>query len=138
MFTLPRNSRARACRRARDYLLKTLGVFLSCCLAACAVGPTFMRPQAPASPHYTYEEEPSATIAAEGGTQRFQRGAKIAADWWRLFNCSKLDAVVIQSIANNPTLQAAQASLRQSRYDYLARVFSPIPEVGIENICKEF
>src|ERR1039458_4386618 len=130
MFTLPRNSRARACRRARDYLLKTLGVFLSCCLAACAVGPNFMRPQAPASPHYTYEEEPSATIAAEGGTQRFQRGAKIAADWWRLFNCSKLDAVVIQSIANNPTLQAAQASLRQSEDNLRAGYGIFYPQLG--------
>ena len=42
-------------------------------------------------------------------------GAEIAADWWRLFNCPKLDAVVLESIANNPSLQAAQASLRQSQ-----------------------
>jgi outer membrane protein TolC len=114
MFTLPRNSRARTSRGSRDYLLKTLCVFLSCGLAACAVGPDFVRPTAPATQRFTYDEEPRGTIATEGGAQRFERGAKIAADWWRLFNCPKLDAVVMQSIANNPTLQAAQASLRQS------------------------
>jgi NodT family efflux transporter outer membrane factor (OMF) lipoprotein len=89
-------------------------MFLSCGLAACAVGPDFVRPTAPATQRFTYKEEPRGTIATEGGAQRFERGAKIAADWWRLFNCPKLDAVVMQSIANNPTLQAAQASLRQS------------------------
>ena len=130
MFILPRNSRARARRRARDHLLKTLCVLLSCCLAACAVGPDFVRPEAPATRHYTYEEEPSGTIAAEGGTQRFERGAKIAADWWRLFNCSKLDAVIMQSVANNPTLQAAQASLRQSEDNLRAGYGIFYPQLG--------
>jgi NodT family efflux transporter outer membrane factor (OMF) lipoprotein len=130
MFTLPRNSRVRACRCARHYLLKTLCVVLSCCLVACAVGPDFVRPERPATPNYTYEEEPSGTIAAEGGAQRFERGAKIAADWWRLFNCSKLDAVVIQSIANNPTLQAAQASLRQSEDNLRAGYGIFYPQLG--------
>jgi NodT family efflux transporter outer membrane factor (OMF) lipoprotein len=51
----------------------------------------------------------------EGGPQRFEHGGQIAADWWRLFSCPKLDAVVMQSITNNPTLQAAQAALRQSQ-----------------------
>jgi NodT family efflux transporter outer membrane factor (OMF) lipoprotein len=94
------------------------------------VGPDFVRPQGPATPHYTYEEEPRVTIAAEGGAQRFDRGAKIAADWWRLFNCSKLDALVIQSVANNPTLQAAQASLRQSEDNLRAGYGIFYPQLG--------
>ncbi len=130
MFTLLKNSRARACRPARHYQLNTLCVFLSCCLAACAVGPDFVRPQAPVNPHYSYQGEPSATIAAEGVTQRFEPGAKIAANWWRLFNCSKLDVVVTQSIANNPTLQAAQASLRQSEDNLRAGYGIFYPQVG--------
>jgi NodT family efflux transporter outer membrane factor (OMF) lipoprotein len=95
-------------------LLKGLCIFLSCWFTACAVGPDFVRPKAPATQRYTYEKEPAQTIVAEGGAQRFEQSAKIAADWWRLFSCPKLDAVVVQSVANNPTLQAAQASLRQS------------------------
>ncbi len=140
MFTSPRNSRAGDCRWARHRLLKTLFVFLSCCLAACAVGPDFVRPEGPSGRRYTYEEEPSATIAAEGGAQRFERGAKIAADWWRLFNCSKLDAAVIQSIADNPTLQAAQASLRQSEDSLRAGygVFFPQLSAGFQPTRQQF
>ena len=130
MFTLPRNSHAGVWRRAHDQLLKTLCVFLSCWLAACAVGPDFVRPEGPASRQYTYEEQPSGTIAAQGGAQRFERGAKIAADWWRLFSCPKLDAVVMQSIANNPTLQAAQASLRQSEDNLRAGYGIFYPQIG--------
>jgi len=94
------------------------------------VGPDFVRPEGPSGRHYTHEEEPSGTTAAEGGAQRFERGAKIAADWWRLFNCSKLDAVVLRSIANNPTLQAAQASLRQSEDNLRAGYGVFYPQLG--------
>lgn len=130
MFTLPINSRTGACGRARDHLLKALCVFVSCCLAACAVGPDFVRPRGPANPHYSYQEEPSATIAAEGVAQRFEPGAKIAADWWRLFDYSKLNVVVIQSIDNNPTLQAAQASLQQSEDNLRAGYGIFFPQLG--------
>ncbi len=78
------------------------------------MGPDFVRPTAPVTQRYTYEEKPAGTIVAEGGAQHFEQSAKIAADWWRLFSCPKLDAVVTQSFVYNPTLQAAQASLRQS------------------------
>ena len=94
------------------------------------MGPDFVRPEGPASRHYSYEEEPGKTIAAEGVAQRFERGAKIAADWWRLFDCPKLDAVVMQSIANNPTLQAAQASLRQSEDNLRAGYGIFYPQLG--------
>ncbi len=89
-----------------------------------------MRPEGPASRRYTYKEEPGGTIATVGGAQHFEHGAKIAADWWRLFNCSKLDALVMQSIANNPTLQAAQASLRQSEDNLRAGYGIFYPQLG--------
>ena len=56
-----------------------------------------------------------ATVTADGQAQHFTPGAAIAADWWRLFQSAPLDAVVQQAISNNPTLQAAEASLRQSQ-----------------------
>ncbi len=130
MSTSPRNSRAEGCCRGCDYVLKALCVLLSCWIAGCALGPDFVRPEGPIGHHYTYEEEPGGTIAAEGGAQRFERGAKIAADWWRLFDCSKLDAIVMQSIANNPTLQAAQASLRQSKDNLRAGYGIFYPQLG--------
>ena len=99
-----------------------------------------MRPQGPASRRYTYEEESDRTIAVEGGAQTFEPGARIAADWWQLFKCPKLNAVVVQSIADNPTLQAAQASLRQSQ-DYLRAgygIFYPQLGASFEPTRQQF
>jgi len=94
------------------------------------VGPNVVRPAAPATQRYTYGEEPAGTIVAEGGAQRFGNGAKIAADWWRLFGNPQLDAVVMQSIDNNPTLQAAQAALRQSQDNLKAGYGIFYPQLG--------
>jgi len=116
MSTLLKNSWPRTTTGTRASRLNWLGaMLLSCSLGACAVGPNFARPKGPTTQRYTYGEESAGTIAAEGGPQRFEHGARIAADWWRLFDCPKLDAVVMQSVANSPTLQAAQASLHQSQ-----------------------
>ena len=84
-------------------------------LGGCAVGPDFVRPTAPDTDRFTREPLPAATVAADGQTQHFVSGVAMTADWWRLFKSAQLDAVVEQAIANNPTLQAAEASLRQSQ-----------------------
>ena len=94
------------------------GAVLSAILAllgGCAVGPNFVRPAAPDTDRYTHEAQPEATVKADGQAQHFTPGAEITADWWRLFQSPQLDAVVRQAISNNPTLQAAEASLRQSQ-----------------------
>jgi NodT family efflux transporter outer membrane factor (OMF) lipoprotein len=91
------------------------GIALLCVLSGCAVGPDFARPDAPPVTHYTTGTDPVMTTSAGGTAQRFSPGANIAADWWRLFNSSKLDAVIAEAIAGNPGLAAAQASLRQSQ-----------------------
>jgi NodT family efflux transporter outer membrane factor (OMF) lipoprotein len=131
MFISRRNSSAaaRACWCGR--VLYPLLAILCCYAAACAVGPDFVRPRAPATAQYTPGEEPAQTVAATGGgSQHFEFGARVAADWWRLFNCPKLNAVVIQSFAGNPTLQAAQASLRQSQDNLRAGYGIFYPQLG--------
>ena len=101
-------------------------------LAGCAVGPDFVRPTPPPVDHYTQGAEPTATIPADGQTQHFAKGATVSADWWRMFNSAKLDAVIHEAIAKNPTLQAAQASLRQSQDNLRAGygVFFPQLDAG--------
>ncbi|MDR3579612.1 MAG: efflux transporter outer membrane subunit [Oryzomonas sp.] len=101
-------------------------------LAGCAVGPDFVRPAPPAVDHYTQGAEPSATIAADGRAQQFAKGAPVPADWWRLFNSAKLDAVVNDAITGNPSLQSAQSSLRQSQDNLRAGygVFYPQLDAG--------
>jgi NodT family efflux transporter outer membrane factor (OMF) lipoprotein len=84
-------------------------------MGGCAVGPNFVRPAAPDTDRYTHEAQPEATVKADGQAQHFTPGTDIPADWWRLFKSPQLDAIVRQAISNNPTLQAAEASLRQSQ-----------------------
>ncbi len=88
---------------------------LLCVTSGCAVGPNFHRPPAPAVTHYTNGADPAATASVQGTAQKFTAGAAVAADWWRLFQSTQLDAVVGEAIAHNPGLHAAQASLRASQ-----------------------
>jgi NodT family efflux transporter outer membrane factor (OMF) lipoprotein len=103
-------------------------------LGACAVGPDFVRPVAPDADRYTHGPLPATTVAADGQAQHFTSASAIAADWWRLFGSAQLDAVVMQAIANNPTLQSAEASLRQSQDKLRAGygVFYPHIEAGLD------
>ena len=109
-------------------------------LIGCAVGPDFVRPNPPTVDRYTSGSQPTATIAADGQAQQFEQGAKIAADWWRLFNSSEVDAVIKEAITNNQTLQAAQASLRQSQENLRAGygVFYPQLDVGFDATRQKF
>jgi NodT family efflux transporter outer membrane factor (OMF) lipoprotein len=101
-------------------------------LGACAVGPDFARPKPPAVEQYAQGKQPAATVAAEGKGQTFVAGSKVSADWWRLFSSPQLDAIMKQAIADNPSLQAAQASLRQSQDNLQAGygVFFPQVDAG--------
>ena len=62
--------------------------------------------------HYSNGADPAATASAQGTAQHFTPGAQVAADWWHLFDSPQLDAVMTEAVANNPGLDAAQASLR--------------------------
>jgi NodT family efflux transporter outer membrane factor (OMF) lipoprotein len=106
---------AKKARKRREWVVKGLSLLLPLWIIGCAVGPDFVRPKPPPVERYTHETGPTATLSADGQKQTFELGAKIARDWWRLFNSSKLDGVIKEAMANNPSLQAAQASLRQSQ-----------------------
>ena len=96
----------------RHGVLPVLGLAL---LGGCAVGPDFVRPAPPDTDRYTRETPAAATVEADGRAQQFIAGAPLPSDWWQLFGSSQLDAVVWLAVTNNPTLQAAEASLRQSQ-----------------------
>ena len=97
-------------------------VALAC--ASCAVGPDFQRPAPPESPGYAFLPAPAATasaVVAQGESQRVVLGERIRADWWRLFGSPELDALVARALAANPTIEAAQASLRIARENAAAQ-----------------
>jgi len=98
--------------RSAEFGMCMLSAFF---IFGCAVGPDFVRPEPPAVSQYTRETQPPSTVPADGQAQHFIQGGEIASDWWRLFNSAKLDTLIREAFANNQTLQAAQASLRQSQ-----------------------
>jgi NodT family efflux transporter outer membrane factor (OMF) lipoprotein len=100
--------------------------------AACAVGPNFVRPAAPQGKSLTAQPLPESTVLADGKVQRFAEGQKVAADWWRLLSCPQLDAIVVESLAKNPSLEVARATLRMSQDTLRAGygVFVPQGSVG--------
>lgn len=101
-------------------------------LTGCMVGPNFVRPKPPASDHFNRGGDAAQTSPAEGVAQHFIKGAEPSANWWQQFNSSKLNEIVHEGLANNQTLQAAQASLRQSS-DYLKAGYGVFyPQLGGE------
>ena len=103
-------------------LLRGGGVFLVAALSlgGCAVGPDFVRPGPPATDRYSPEKAIVDTMSAAGTAQHFTPGAAVPANWWKLFGSPALDAAVQQALSGSPTLEAAQASLRQSQDDLRA------------------
>lgn len=120
--------------------MAALFLAVSCSLSACLLGPDFVRPQAPTAERYTYEKKPATTVAAQGAMQHFRQTTSIAADWWRLFDCPRLDAVIMESFAANPTLQAARASLRQSQDNLRAGygIFYPAFSASFQPTRQQF
>lgn len=98
-------------------LLRRITSALCTLLAGCAVGPNFVRPEAPAVTHYTLTRDPTGTRIAQGTGQRFIPGATLVPDWWLLFGSPKLQAIVREALARNPGLEAARASLAASEDD---------------------
>lgn len=93
-------------------------------LAGCASGPDFQRPAALDVAGYTAAALPAQTAAAPtalGGAQRFLAGAPLSVQWWRQFGSARLDALIEAALRASPTLEAAQAALRQARHKYEAK-----------------
>lgn len=101
-------------------------------LAACVVGPDYRAPEAPASGAYTERPQPERTEAAPvrgGEAQRFEVGVEISADWWKLFGSAALDELIRTALAGHPTLDAAQATLRQAQENLNAQYAVLYPSV---------
>jgi NodT family efflux transporter outer membrane factor (OMF) lipoprotein len=110
--------------------LSPRSIWISFCagmLAGCASGPDFKPPATPEVTGYTASALPAQTIAAPtalGEAQRFVTGAPIATQWWRQFGSARLDALIETALHASPTLEAAQATLRQARHNYGAKAGS--------------
>ncbi|HXX65220.1 MAG TPA: efflux transporter outer membrane subunit, partial [Bacteroidota bacterium] len=96
-------------------------------LVSCVVGPSYRSPAPPATNTYTASPMPPTTESAPGiagAAQHLVSGKDIPAAWWTLFHSPSLDQVVKLALANNKTLTAAHATLRQSQETLTALVGS--------------
>jgi NodT family efflux transporter outer membrane factor (OMF) lipoprotein len=105
-------------------------------LAACAVGPDYRAPDAPSASAYSERPQPEQTESAPvrgGEAQRFEPGAEISAEWWKLFGSPALDRLMQTALAGHPTLDAAQAALRQAQENVNAQysVLYPSVDAGL-------
>lgn len=114
-------------------LLATCGrrvgiIVLATLVASCAVGPDYHRPSTPSPDSLTRAPMPSSIGAADtNDAQRFAQGESVPRDWWHAFNSPALNDLVERARAHNPTIDAAQASLRQAKEDVAAQRASYFP-----------
>lgn len=108
---------------------RVMAIALLC--TGCAVGPDFHRPAPPAADRYT--REPIGSVGAAGDAevtpQRLVPGAQIRRDWWSVFGSPALDALVEHAFEHSPTLEAAQAALRQAHENTAAQRSAFFPTV---------
>jgi NodT family efflux transporter outer membrane factor (OMF) lipoprotein len=102
-------------------------------LSSCAVGPNYRQPETSKNAGLTRPGTlPSVTPAAPvtgGDAQTFADGLDIPGQWWTLYRSPALNALIERGLANNPTLQAAQAALRQANETVAAERGSFFPSV---------
>ncbi len=117
-------------RTATASALIIVAAMLAVGLSACAVGPDFKRPAPPSAPGYGTAPSQGSTASAEGaggGAQRFVSGLDIPGEWWRLFQSAELNRLVEQALEANPSVDQAQAALRQAQALYRAQRTSFFP-----------
>ncbi len=91
-------------------------------LAACTVGPDFVPPK-PAAP---------ATYLSPGETAEGRTASSVpVAAWWRLFRSDRLDALIRQAVADNPSIAAAEARLLAGQEDVVAASGALYPQASV-------
>ena len=113
---------------------RMLPLALAIALAGCAVGPDFKSPDAPKTDSFTKQPLPEQTVATPietpgGAAQVFAQNKQLPTEWWTLFGSPKLDRLVAQAFANNPTVESAAAALRQAQENLNAQRGGLFPSV---------
>jgi NodT family efflux transporter outer membrane factor (OMF) lipoprotein len=103
--------------------------------AGCAVGPNFKAPAAPANAGFTPAGSTPATVTAStplpgGEAQRFVDGLDIPGQWWTLFRSPELNALIERALKQNPTLESAQAALREANENVAAERGALLPSLS--------
>jgi NodT family efflux transporter outer membrane factor (OMF) lipoprotein len=113
------------------YVWRVTGMGCVLLISGCAVGPNYKAPPPPNVSGYTAGPL-SPTVSAQipgGDTQTFIPGKDIPGEWWTLFHSPELNQLIAEGLKDSPTLQAAQAALREARENVYAEEGSFFPTV---------
>lgn len=102
--------------------------------AGCTLGPNFTPPAPPVNAGYSAQPLPQTTQSvniAGGEAQHLVDGMDIPGLWWTLFRSPALDVLIKRALAGNPTVEVAQANLKQARELELSGRGALYPSVGI-------
>ncbi|HEY8063328.1 MAG TPA: efflux transporter outer membrane subunit [Methylosinus sp.] len=111
-----RQAKTAPCRGLGSAAARGAATFAAFALSACAVGPDFIPPPAPAGAGYGKIGASTESAAVAGGSsQRFAHGRDVPGEWWKLFHSKQISALVAEAVANHPDIAAAEAALRQAR-----------------------
>jgi NodT family efflux transporter outer membrane factor (OMF) lipoprotein len=90
----------------RRPLIRVLGIVLAAQLAACNVGPDYVRPSAVVTP--TYKESGEWKTATP--VDQFPHG-----EWWRIYGDADLDRLEADATQANQTIAIAEANYREAK-----------------------
>ena len=117
----------------RHLLLKTLPVLaVTTALAACSVGPDFTAPEGPATRTYLPDQKTNLIAAGipGGEAQRIVQGMDIPGQWWGVFQSPQLNSLIERSLAANPDVRAAAASLKVAQLNARAQRATLFPTIS--------
>lgn len=103
-------------------------------LGGCAAGPDYVRPALDLPARYTAAPatDKAAPTDAEGvPLPRFSSELDVPAQWWQAFGSAPLNALVAQSLAGNPNIEAADAALRVAQENEAAERAAFWPAVAL-------
>ncbi len=111
-------------RRLQNFLPATVAGLFVAALAACTVGPDYVRESAPVTPAYKEAGDWKSAAPAD----QFPRG-----EWWRVYGDAELDRLEAEAAAANQDIVAADARYRQAKtlIDQARAGFFPQVGVGL-------
>ncbi len=114
----------------RTSLATPVAAGIALLLGGCAVGPDYARP--PLNLPTGYTAAPPVSTEAEGvPLSRLSSELDVPAQWWQAFRSEPLNALVVQSLAGNPNIEAADAALRVAQENEAADRAAFWPSVAV-------